>query len=106
MNNLLNYFNAVAALPDWLTSSFPVIRVVLLILTVICSAVVIVLALFSPVGTQDGNVITGGETTDTFYKQNKAKMNEGLIKKLMIGFSIATAVLIVLFYVTVIIYQG
>ncbi|MDD7158661.1 MAG: hypothetical protein PUH99_06725 [Firmicutes bacterium] len=102
MNNIMNFLGVAA----WISESFPVIRIVLLILTVLCCAVVIVLALVSPVGTEDGNVITGGETADTFYSQNKSKMNEGLVKKLMIAFSIVTAVLIVLFYITVIMYKG
>ena len=79
MNNIMNFLGVAA----WISESFPVIRIVLLILTVLCCAVVIVLALVSPVGTEDGNVITGGETADTFYSQNKSKMNEGLVKKLM-----------------------
>ena len=102
MNNMLNLMGVA----QWVTDSFPIIRIVLLVLTVLCSAVVIVLALVSPVGTEDSNVITGGENTDTFYSQNKSKMNEGLVKKLMIAFSIITAVLIVLFYVTVVIYPA
>lgn len=102
MKNMLNLMGVA----QWVTDSFPIIRIVLLVLIVLCSAVVIVLALVSPVGTEDGNVITGGEQTDTFYSQNKAKMNEGLVKKLMIAFSIITAVLIVLFYVTVVIYPA
>lgn len=102
MYNVTNYL----AVADWVANSFPVIRIILLVLTVLCCAAVIVLALIAPAGSENGNVITGGEMSETFYSQNKSRMNEGLIKKLMIVFSIATAVLIILFYVTVIIYRG
>jgi preprotein translocase secG subunit len=91
---------------DWVANSFPTIRIVLMVLTVLCCAFVIVLALIAPAGKENGNVITGGQMSETFYSQNKSHMNEGLIKKLMIIFSIATAVLIILFFVTVIIYRG
>lgn len=102
MNNVLNYMGVA----DWIAQSFPIIRIVLLVLTVLCCVAVIVLALIAPAGSENGNVITGGETSETFYSQNKSRMNEGLVKKLMIAFSIATAVLIVLFYITVIVYRG
>ncbi|HIW05287.1 MAG TPA: hypothetical protein H9690_04615 [Firmicutes bacterium] len=103
MNNRLTNLLGVA---DWIANSFPTVRIVLMVLAVLCCACVIVLALVAPAGKENGNVITGSQTNETFYSQNKSHMNEGLIKKLMIIFSIATAVLIILFFVTVIIYRG
>lgn len=106
MTNFMANLLAAAALPNWIPEVFPVLRIVLMVLAVLCGIVVIILALVSPAGKQNGNVITGSEQSDTYYSKNKAQMNEGLIKKLMVIMSIATAVLTVLFYVTVMIYVG
>ena len=56
---------------DWVANSFPTIRIVLMVLTVLCCAFVIVLALIAPAGKENGNVITGGQMSETFYSQNK-----------------------------------
>ena len=105
-NNLIGLLAAATKVDPWISDSFPIIRIVLLALAVLCCAVIVVLALVSPAGKQNGNVITGSEQSDTYYSKNKAHMNEGLIKKLMVIFSIAVAVIIILFYVTVVIYPA
>ncbi len=105
MTGLLNGLLA-APVSGFVAEFFPVLRIILLVLTILCCIAVIVLALLSPAGSENGNVVTGSTQSETFYSKNKSHMNEGLIKKLMIGFSIATAVLIVLFYITIIIYRG
>lgn len=105
MYGLLSFLAAGPVAP-WIQDSFPILRVVFLVLTVLCSIALIVCALISPAGKENGNVITGSEQSETFYSQNKSHMNEGLLKKLMIALSITIAVLIVLFYITVIVYPA
>ena len=74
MNNRLTNLLGVA---DWVANSFPTVRIVLMVLAVLCCACVIVLALVAPAGKENGNVITGSQTNETFYSQNKSHMNEG-----------------------------
>ena len=106
VNFVSSLIAAAANLPDWIPEVFPVLRVILLVLTVLGCIAIVVLAMVSPAGKNNGNVITGGEESDTYYSRNKKSMNEGLIKKLMVIISIAVAVVIVLFYVTVMVYAG
>ena len=67
MNNRLTNLLGVA---DWVANSFPTVRIVLMVLAVLCCACVIVLALVAPAGKENGNVITGSQTNETFYSQN------------------------------------
>ena len=91
------------AVATWITESFPIIRLVLLILMVVLSLALILVVLFQP-SNSDGMGAIAGQSSDTFYSKNKGRSLEGIMKRLTIVLSIVLFVVSVLFFVTVIIY--
>lgn len=91
------------AVANWITTSFPIIRLVLLILMVVLSLALILVVLFQP-SNSDGMGAISGQSSDTFYSRNKGRSLEGIMKRLTIVLSIVLFVISVLFFVTVIIY--
>ena len=78
--------------PQWMSTSFPIIQTVLLVLIGI-SALAITIAILAQPSNPDGgrNVITG--TNDSYYAQNKGATKEGRLKRLIIVSSIVILVL-------------
>ena len=109
MNNFMNKANALMlatsenALPTWVVSSFPIIKIVLFVLIAICSIFMIV-AILSQRGEANGNTITG--QTDTFYNRNKGTSLQGIIKKLTVIDAILLVVFCLAFLVLNSIYTG
>ena len=105
--NLLNLLmdTTQKARPDWVVSSFPVIKLVLVILVLICSAFMIVAVMM-----QDGNTngMTGitGDSSDTFYNRNKGQSMQGKIKKLTVINAILILVFCIAYLVLNTIYSG
>lgn len=95
-----------AAVSAWVSESFPIIRMVLLIVIAVLSFALIFIVLFQP-GKEDGGMgALGGSATDTFYSKNKSQTWESALKRLTIMLSIVIAVLTIAFFVTVAIYSG
>ena len=88
---------------QWITTSFPRIRIVLLALMVVSAVVMILLVLFQP-SNSEGMGALSGQTSDTFYSKNKGRSIEGVMKRLTVIFGIVLAVISILFFVTVAIY--
>ena len=88
---------------QWITTSFPIIRIVLLALMVVSAIIMIVLVLLQP-SNSEGIGALGGQTSDTFYSKNKGRSIEGVMKRLTVIFAIVMAVISILFFVTVAIY--
>ena len=109
MNKLVNNMNLMLAGSDkpvaaWITSSFPIIKIVLAVLILLCS-IFMIIAVIAQKGEANGSAsITG--TTDTFYNRNKGTSLQGVIKKLTIIVAIILVVLCVLFLVLNSIYEG
>ena len=84
--------------PEWMTSSFPVIRVVLMVLIAIL-AVAIITIVMSMESNPDGgtNVISG--QSDSFYAKNQKSSKEGRLKTAIIVCSITIAVLALSFWI-------
>lgn len=80
------------ARPEWVVNSFPVIKLVLVILVLICSVFMIVTVMFQEGNTNGMTGITG-DSSDTFYNRNKSQSMQGKIKKI----TIVNAVLILVF---------
>lgn len=89
---------------DWISDSFPVIRTVIIVLMVVLSVALVVIILMQPSNPQGGNVITG--QSDTYYSKNKSKTLEGALRRLTVIISITLAVLAIIFFVTLAIYNG
>lgn len=99
------YLPAAATLPTWVTESFPIIRMVLLILMVVLAVAMILVVLFQP-SSGDGMGAISGQISDTFYTKNKGRSLEGIMKRLTIVLAICLLVVSVLFFVTVVIYPA
>lgn len=89
---------------DWVSASFPIIRLVLLLLIVALSIALTVVILMQPSNTQGMGGLTG--QSDTFYSKNKGRTLEGTLKRLTVIIAIALLVLAVLFFVTLLFYAG
>lgn len=92
------------AVPAWVESSFPVIKIVLACLILACSIVMIVINLCQKTEADGTNAITG--QADTFYNRNKGGSLQGKIKKLTIILAICLMVLCVVYFVMNSYYQG
>ncbi len=99
-NSAINLFSV----PEWVASSFPTIRLVLMILMVIMSVALILVVLIQPSNSDGSNAITG-QSSETFYAKNKSHTLEGILKRLTIVLSISLAVISLLFFVTIMIYS-
>lgn len=107
---MYNFVNLLAAdsdvsRPDWIVNSFPVIKIVLAALIMVCSIIMIVVVLCQKTES-DGttNAITG--QADTFYNRNKGGSLQGKIKKLTIIVSICLLVFSVTYFILNAIYAG
>lgn len=100
----MNFINQLLV-ADWVSKSFPIIRIVLMAIIIICAITIIVAILMMESNPEGGtNAITG--TTDSFYAQNQSSTKEGRLKKLVIICGIVLLVVTILFFVTQMIYNG
>lgn len=102
---MLGFFTiAAAAVPDWVSASFPYIRLVLMIIMVLLSAFMVFCVMTQPAASEGLSAISGGQ--DTFFGKNKGKTLEGTFKRLTVLTAILLVVVAVLFFVSLIIYAG
>lgn len=100
----MNFINQLLVQP-WIAKSFPIIRIVLMAIIIICAISIIVAILLMESNPEGGtNAITG--TTDSFYAQNQSSTKEGRLKRLVIICGIVLLVVTILFFVTQMIYNG
>jgi len=90
--------------PAWITNSFPVIRIILMILMLISALLLVVCILFQQTKSSGLGAISGG-STDTYYYKNKGKSLEGILKKATIILAICALAFTVLFLISVQIYS-
>lgn len=104
----LGYVNMVCAddtaVPAWVASSFPIIKIVLAILICLCSIFMIIAVMAQKTESDGVNAITG--QADTFYNRNKGASLQGKIKKLTIIDAILLLVFCVAFLIINSIYRG
>ena len=91
-------------LPGWVVDSFPIIRIVMIVLMVAIALALIVLILFQPSSASGMGALTGAR--DTFYSKYKSKSLESVMKRITVILGIIEGVLAVLFFVTLVIYRG
>ena len=98
MQNLMGVAN-------WISDSFPYIRMVLLGIVALTCILLIIAVLVSPPQTGVGrNAITGA--SESYYTKNKGSSNQGRIRNLVIICAIVIAVCSILFGVTYSIYPA
>ena len=90
---------------NWISDSFPYIRMVLLGIVAVTSILLIIAVLVSPPQTGVGrNAITGA--SESYYTKNKGANNQGRIRNLVIICAIVIAVCSILFGITYSIYPA
>ena len=97
---------AASTVPEWVSNSFPTIRIVLLVLIVLLAIALVVTVLFQ--STSDGNNIDAvtGASSDTFYGKHRSQTLESILRRVTVILAITIAVLAILFFVTTCIYYG
>lgn len=103
MNVLMSFLSAV---PQWVSDSFPILRIVMIVLMAIVGIAIIVVVLFQPSNSDISSAYGGGGGTDTYYSKNKGKTLESTMKRITVILGIVEAVLSILFFVSLIIYSG
>lgn len=93
-----------APVPAWVSNSFPYIRMGLMIVEVLLALFMIIVVLFQPGNSEGLGAISGGQ--DTFFGKNKGKTLEGRMKKLTIFTAMFLVINAILFFVSMIIYNG
>lgn len=102
--NLVNVLSS-DAVPGWVVSSFPIIKIILAVLICLSALLVTIFVLCQKTEDQGGtNAITG--TADTFYNRNKGESLQGKIKKATIVLTITIFVLCIAFLIINSIYRG
>jgi len=92
-------------LAPWITESFPVIRMVLMILIAIACLGMVISILASPANTGAGtNAITGA--SESYYTKNKGKNNQGRIRNAIILCAVIIAVSAILFFISYVVYPA
>ena len=83
----------------WVTESlFPIMRIVLFAIVVLCAVIVIAATLFQNEDSADTDVITGVQ--ESYYSKNKGGSRDAKLKIITITCSIILAVCVVLYFVT------
>lgn len=95
-----------AASSDFVTTVFPILRYVFLVVIFLCSVTLIVTTLMQSSADENGaTAITGQES---YYSQNKGESRDGRLKRITTICSIVISVLVVLYFVSLLIngYNG
>ena len=91
--------------PNWVSSSFPIIQAILLALMTIDAIAITVCVLLSPSDPEGGNnVITG--KNESYYGDNRSNTKEGRLNRMVLICSICMLVFAIVYFVTVKIYNG
>ena len=91
-------------LPLWVTSSFPVIQVILVSIIALCAIALIVLVFCQESNSSGLGSLGGAE--NSFYSQNKGNSKEGRMKKWTYILAGIIVVLTILYFISFSIYHG
>ena len=92
-----------ATVPQWISSSFPILERICIVLLAILALVLIVLVFMQITGSDDsGNVITGNK--ESYYSQNKSGSREGRITRLIWIMLGITAAICIIYFILIKIY--
>ena len=99
MNNYMNMLGAAVA--GWVSNSFPVIRMILMIIIALCAIALICVVLCQESDSEGATALTGAES---YYAQNKGRSKEGMLKKATIILSIIIVACVVVYFILTAIY--
>ena len=89
-----------ATVPNWISTSFPIIERICLVILALLAIVLIVLVFMQITGGgETNNVITGNQ--DSYYSQNKSGSREGRITRLIYIILGVIALLSIIYFVLV-----
>ncbi len=94
--------NMMLDIPVWVSNSFPIIRIVLFCLIVLCAIILIVATLFQGETTNNPDVIMGQQ--ESYYSKNKGGTRDAKLRLITIITSIVAVVCVILYFVSVLIY--
>jgi len=103
-NQLLASTGWLDIVPNWVANSFPIIRVILMVLLLVSAVLLVVCILFQQTKASGLGAISGG-STETYYYKHKGKSLEGILKKATIILAICTLAFTVLFLISIQIYS-
>lgn len=95
-----------SSMPYWVTSSFPIIRIVLVCMIALCAVIMIVTTLLQSNANDDGQSALTGSSQESYYAQNKGESRNVKLSRATIACVSIMAICIVLYFVSLIIYQG
>jgi len=90
--------------PTWVSSSFPVIQIILVSIIALCAIALIVLVFCQESNSSGLGSLGGAE--NSFYAQNKGNSKEGRLKKWTYILAGVILVLTVLYFISFSIYHG
>jgi len=88
-----------AGLPEWVTTTFPVFKTILICLVALCAVVITILVLCQQSNSQGGINGVTGSNVETYYAHNKGSTKEGRLKKATTVVAIIAAFATVLYFV-------
>ncbi len=95
---------AAGDLPNWVTTLFPILKIIFVSYIGLAAIAIAVLILLQPSNSQGGITgITG--TTETYYSHNKGATKEGRMKRATMWLAISVVVVVILFFVINAIYH-
>jgi len=89
---------------DWIAASFPILRIIFAVLMAVL-AIAIVVCIFLQPAAADGSGALTGQVSDSYYSKHKEKSFQGLVKKLTVAFGITAAIIAILFFITIRVYD-
>ena len=91
-------------IPIWISSSMPIVRIVLFAIIAVCAIIMIIAILFQSENAGSTEAITG--VRDSYYAQNKGSSRDGKLKLITIITGIIIFVCAVLYLVSILLYNG
>ena len=106
MNTLLNSLMLAdtTQVPDWMRDSFPIIRIMLFSISMVCAVIMIIAILFQSEDAGGTDAITG--VKESYYAQNKGSSRDGKLKLLTTILAIIIFVCAIVYFATLIPYGG
>ena len=96
----MNFINLLGAgLPVWVSTSFPIIKGILIGVIVFCALVITILVLCQQSNSQGGINGVTGSNVETYYAHNKGNTKEGRLNKATIIFSIIAGAATILYFI-------
>ena len=94
-----------AGLPEWVSTTFPIFKGILIGIIALCALAIIVLVLCQQSNSQGGINGVTGSNVETYYAHNKGSTKEGRLKKATTIMAIIAASATVLYFILALIMQ-